>query len=246
MDDLIQALHEKITELLQQAQELDKTLELHSENEAPPKETVERIGNLLHNICDALTKTAMQLRDPKSPLQELVRRLDGIPMVGPASLLERFLEEHKQFFINKLHVPPATVTKLIDYLKREAEEGDARLTDQHTLDPNIVIETLESFRDVVCDLSRMARDLEIIWSPDLIKPVVKGVIGTCLVVSDITGAILAPDFTGFVLFKAVKSTMAGVRLVTASVSAIKERLSGWRFKVNQHYLNNKRPPKPKR
>src|SRR4051794_6102246 len=109
MDDLIQALHDTVAKLLEQAQELDTTLDDQDQDSSPGAETLRKIRDLLHDICDALTRTTALLRDPKSPLHELVKRLDGVPMVGPASFLKRFLDEHEKFLIDTVRVPPKMV-----------------------------------------------------------------------------------------------------------------------------------------
>ena len=239
MEDLIAALHDKIAELLEQAQDLDAALQNAPQSES----TVEKVADLLKRVCNALSETLKMLNDPQSPLHVLARRLENTPLGALPQTLGKFLEEHRQFLEKIVRLPGPTVDKIIDYLKDETE---ARYTDVDVFDSADLIKTLESFRDLVCEISGYAHDLAFVWDPQLIKPIVKGVIGTCMAVGDVTGAIIAhQDPTGWVLVKAIKSTVSGVRTVKKSINAIKERLPGWLSKVKQGRMQRNNPPPPR-
>ncbi len=150
MEDLIAALHDKIAELLEQAQDLDAALQNAPQSES----TVEKVADLLKRVCNALSETLKMLNDPQSPLHVLARRLENTPLGALPQTLGKFLEEHRQFLEKIVRLPGPTVDKIIDYLKDETE---ARYTDVDVFDSAGLIKTLESFRDLVCEISACTR-----------------------------------------------------------------------------------------
>ena len=229
--DLIQLLHEVVTELLKSAEELDGILE--KEGDTPSVEAVKRVGALLKTMCEALSRAHEILSRASSPLQVVVDRINYLEMKVSAASgdLATFLSEHRDFIQKSTGVSPAMLKTVIDALDNQCKQSGSKLDEPHAFDSNGVLGALESLRDITCQISQVADDLQLIWDPDLLRSVVKGVIGSCVIVTDVTAAASAPDVTGFVLLKAIKSTVAGTSMVVNAVKDVRSRWTEWRLRV---------------
>lgn len=234
MDDLIEYLHKLASEMLEQANELGADLDV------PPPGWLERAQTALDKLCSTLTRLHEALERPGSPLLELVRRVDGARLSEGFDRVKQFLDEH-QGVIQALGVNPERAKRIIEGLK-ELVTGDGtenietpqtikrrptngtEESSSRTVYAEEIFESLAEFSELVCSLSKAAEFAGDVLTPQVLKAVAEGTSGVALVVVDVTGAVtVAPhDMTGWVLVKAVKSTVSGFKMVRKATGVLKD------------------------
>ena len=171
-----------------------------------------------------------------SPLSELERRVDGVKLAAEQSELKRFLISHEKL-IRSLVVPQHAVSEALRLLKQEIEDGGSTAIDNpETLDSAELLDALKELKDFVCRFSGNVSLLRKVWRPGLVLVCVDGVIGACLIVIDITGALAVPHLTAFVLVKAVKSTWSGCRLIKRVIKEGEGMWASWKTAIKQYDL----------
>jgi len=226
----IAALDSKARELLELAHDLDANL-----NSLPIETLLPRIDAFLSKSCAALGEIEEIFKGSGSPLDELVRRIDGAIVAAAASRLDEFLGDHAQM-LKRLGVSQETIDKTLDLLKATmTSDPDLALEQPATLkegpDDNRLEEALKElseFRKFVCELQASTHRLKEILDLRPIKACIQGVTGVCLVVVDTTGALTVPDPTAWVYVKAVKSVWSGFKMMRKAFSAAKESFHEWK------------------
>ncbi len=237
LEDLLFELHEKASELLDYASGLKDAVQ--NAPQLPSDEIVARVETLLKQSCLALRRVVEIVQHKTdSPLSELTKRIDGTLLSRDQSDLKLFLTTHEKL-IRHLGVSTEAVDRAMALLRGELESGESRLDRPETLNPEAIIEALETLRDFVCELSAQASLFKKVWPRDLLLECANGVIGGCLIIVDITGALTAPHVTAFVFFKAVKSTWSGYRLVKKAVARGKDLWQSWKAAVGQENVKLK-------
>lgn len=234
MDDLIGYLHKLASEMLEQANELGADLDV------PPPGWLEKAQTALDKLCSTLTNLHEALERPSSPLLELVRRVDGVRLSEGFDRVKQFLDEH-QSAIQALGVDSERAKRIVEGLK-ELVTGDGtenietpqtvkqrptngtEESSSRTVYAEEVIESLAEFRDLVCYLSKAAEFAGDVLTPQVLKAVAEGTAGVALIVVDVTGAVtVAPhDLTGWVLVKAVKSTVSGFKMAKKATGVLRD------------------------
>ena len=235
MEDWIYDLDTWARELLADAKDLDEKL---NEIGKAAKPNIEQLGNiekLLGTLCKNLTNVAEVLRQPTGPLTSLIEKLDGAKVSTDApGALVRFLTSHERMLI-RIGVPTKAIDALLQQLKSHMSNSLDRLEAPQTITPNDgseFIEQVKSLSKLICEIHSNAELFNKAFDFELLKECVHGVIGTCLIVVDITGALTAPHVTVFVLVKAVKSTWSGYRMVKRSVGIIKDKWQSFKGTIS--------------
>jgi hypothetical protein len=224
IDPILQALNKLAAELLEKAEALSGPIE----NTA---EAAEKIRAVLDGACDALSTVHKLLSGSGSPLPEIERRMGGTLHAAPLVRLREFLDEHRDAIravtLNSRRVE-GTIDRLLALLNEDVDRGG-----QHELDKGElwegsgpVLGTIAEFRDLVCEVAHDPNLGAILASPQLPSAIVSGMIGTAVVIVDVTGAAaVAPhDWTGWTLVRAVKSVWSGISRIRPAVSTIRETL----------------------
>lgn len=216
MHDIITILNDAAKELLTEAHRLEAAI-----NNATDKP--EELKKQLKRFCKILTIMLNNLEHTNSPLRRLVNWLGGIKLSATSERLGEYLREHGAAF-ERLGIPKEIIESAMNSLRLEAKGSENALDKPQTVTIDDVIKPISEFRDLVC---KIAKGATITLTPvEIARQVVKGAIGTATVVVDITGGIHAApvDPTCWVVFKAVKSVCAGVRMVKKAVANIKEMI----------------------
>lgn len=249
MEDWIFELNELAKKLLANASDLDDELDKFA-NGSPSTEFVGEVKDKLGSMCNALTEVGEILSQQDGPLGRLIQKLDGAKVCADAAgNLKRFLDSHEKMLRN-IGVPKEMIDELLGQLAKQLKGGYPNIEEPQTItnkDGNDFKKQLDELRKLICEIHKNAELFNDVWNPEILRVCVKGVMGACLIVVDITGALAAPDFTGFVLVKAVKSTWSGYRMVTNAVEKIRGLWDGLkggvRVKVRQENLKKHKPPK---
>lgn len=233
MDELIDAINKLATELLQAAQDLDAQL-----GEANPNHEV--LKDLLHRICDVLTKIVESLEQEPSPLRRLVRMLDGTLAAQTFDRLAGYIADHRAALV-RLRVPDQLIERVVASLHDQAEDGENALDRPQTLRLDDAIAPLKSLRDLVCGIANAADIAKILATPALLKQIVGATLGAATIVVDVTSAVAASsmDPIGWVLVKAVKSVWAGVIMVRSAIREIKGMLKSLRDGAEQQQVEER-------
>jgi hypothetical protein len=113
-------------------------------------------------------------------------------------------------------------------LRDAVEAGGEHAIDQPEAFPSndTGVGTIANFQRLVCEIANsqlLAQALEV---PDILRDVLDGVIGTAIVVIDITGAATAIHtgvWDGWVFVKAAKSVWSGVTKVQKAYNGLREK-----------------------
>jgi hypothetical protein len=226
--DFIFELNQKARELLEHATELDEELDKKPSTSDPDR--LARIQKHMDSLCSAMTKVVEILELPSSPLDRFFKRTHGVLMLPDvADSLRHFLRAHEQQ-LHGMGVSERATEKFKALLEEQAygSMDDPVRVDQVTKDEGGkdvgILVDLKKLQDLVCDCAKVVGQVANIGKLNLLKPCVKGVMGAAAVVIDITGLFTVPDVTGWVLFKAAKSTWVGGKLVKNAIGSISEAL----------------------
>ncbi|MBX3027866.1 hypothetical protein KF840_23480 [bacterium] len=214
----VEELHRIAVELLRNGEELQNILD---RKDSPG--LLERIPSLLSALCETVSRLHELLGDPNSPLADVVRRAAGI-QYSAVGHLERFLTEHSNT-LKSLGISPVFVDRVRDVLREQVDaRGEHDLENPEILDPEVV-EIVRDFSTLVCEVSRIPE-----VTREMLEGVAEGVIGTALVVVDITSAAtVAPhDFTGWTLVKVIKSVWSGTTKIRRAIGRLKEAIAFFR------------------
>ena len=245
----IAALDSKARELLELANDLEESLD------ALPTETLlPKIDAFLSKACAALGEVELIFNGNDSPLDELVRRIDGAVVAAASSRLNEFLNDHAQM-LKRIGVSQKTIDKTLQLLESTMKsDSDLSLDHPATLERDsddkrlaLALEELHEFRKFVCALQASTQQLREVLDVRPIKACVQGVAGVCLVVVDTTGALTVPDPTAWVYVKAVKSVWSGFKLMRKAFEAAKDSFHSWQSALkaekDQQILKGKKSPR---
>jgi hypothetical protein len=210
-DVFLEELHQRAQELLNDATDLDKAIQGSTK---PTRTTAE----ILQRACGALTRIKAILDSKSGPLDRLVAKVGGVIVGATAEKVwDDFVKEHEDL-LRTFGVSEG----LLKQLRKDLEEDispDERLAPE-TVDARYIKDRISDIQQLICSLAQEAKEHTL--TPELIGQCVKGLIGASMIVVDITGALTVPDVTGIVLFKAVKSTFAGGRMLQKAVGKARD------------------------
>jgi hypothetical protein len=214
---IIFELNEKARDLLEGGEKLEAELSAA----VPDAERRRRIQELMNGLCKGMTSIIEMLQSPSSPLDRFLRHTRGIA-ISPtvARAMDEFVTSHEQQ-LRSIGISEDFIAKVSELLRDESTGKDDATVQ---LDENGLVSNLRTLQELICKIAGVIDQLAELWDPTLLKACVKGVIGAATVVVDITGLFTVPDVTGWVLFKSIKSTFLGGRMVVKAINAINE---GW-------------------
>ncbi len=214
---LISELNEKARALLEGGEKLEAELS----PALPDAERRSRIQDLMNGLCKGMTSIIDMLESPASPVDRFLKHTRGIA-ISPtvAKAMDEFVTAHEQQ-LRGIGISKDIIDKVSNLLRDESTGNDDAPVQ---LDEKGLVSNLRTLQGLICKIAGAIDQLAELWEPTLLKACVKGVIGAATVVVDITGIFTVPDVTGWVLFKSIKSTLLGGRMVTNAINAINE---GW-------------------
>jgi hypothetical protein len=210
-------LNEKARALLEGGEKLEAELS----DALPDAERRSRIQELMNGLCKGMTGIIDMLDSPSSPVDRFLKHTRAIA-ISPtvAKAMDEFVTSHEQQ-LRSIGLSEDIIAKVSKLLRDESTGNDDAPVH---LDETGLVSNLRTLQELICKIAGTIDQLVELWEPKLLKACVKGVIGAATVVVDITGIFTVPDVTGWVLFKSIKSTLIGGRMVTNAINAIKE---GW-------------------
>jgi hypothetical protein len=218
---LLEELNRLALELLENAEAMQQYVEKTEDL----TKGIDQIQKWLEGFCRTLGRVVGLLTHPESPLPLLVQQAGGISVIDDLGRLQVFLDDHR-VVLTRLGVPAGAVDKAIDALKEAVSPGgEADLKKPQTFDADI-LGTLTEFKDLVCEIAHSTLLKGAAETRELLLGVISGVIGTALVVVDVTTAAAALPHGGlgfWVGFKLVKSVWSGVNKVRKAIGTIKDK-----------------------
>ena len=229
---LIFELNEKARALLEGGEKLEAELSAA----VPDAERRSRIQELMNRLCHGMTSIMVLLDSPSSPIDRFLKHTRGIA-ISPtvAKAMDEFLTSHEQQ-LRSIGISGGIIAKVTQLLRDESTGNDDAPVQ---LDEKGLISNLRTLQGLICQVAGAVDQLVELWDPKLLKACVKGVIGAATVVVDITGIFTIPDVTGWVLFKSIKSTLLGGRMVANAINAINEGWQSFVTRRNQKILPDK-------
>lgn len=221
MEDWIELLNEYAATLLNNADELNELIE-EQVSEVIKQEDIPHFKEIFGNMCNALTLIVGILDGENAPLPRLIKELSGIDLPAHKVDLEDFLKSHHEMLM-KIGAPPRLIKQLLDMMSQESIETPQTVTQENG--ENFKRE-INELRNIICSMHQNVEKIDNALNLEVARACVKGTMGASLIVVDVTGAFMVPDMTGFVLYKAVKSTWTGYRWV---VDGVKRLRKSWRW-----------------
>jgi len=248
VDDVIEELNRLAKLLLRETDKLEATI--GRDGDTPLSgERLSTVRRVFDSACRHLTALEKALGKSDGHLAHLIDRFDGASVSVLASdATRRFLDAHRASFA-RIGVPQETIDSLIASLEEHVREGTIRMDEATTLSSSegqAILDQLRALRDLLCDIHAHAELLAQIWGPEFAQACIQGIRGACVIVVDITGAMLTAHLTAFALYVAAKSVWSGYRRVQSAVEKIRSRWSALKSsvasKAKQERIKKGAPP----
>jgi hypothetical protein len=220
--DAIDALNRAARNLLEDASQLDDELK-----KSAAARNLDSLKSLTQKLCQGMQEV-VGLLDPKSPVLGRFReKTEGVTYGAKgAAALKSFLDDHEKALL-KAGVSAKAIEKLKRVLRSENKGGKNFVE----TDAKGMVARVRELQQLICNSAAFIDQLA--GATDVLKGVVKGAMGVATIVVDITGLLTIPDVTGIVIFKAVKSTFVGGRMVYKAIDAIKSGFKKLRLRLKR-------------
>ena len=207
LSDLIFELHEQARDLFDNVSQLDAALD-----EETGRSRTHEIADMMKKLCAGMSNV-VRLIDNPSIVDRFFRVTGGVavaPRVEKA--LDEFLDAHEKQ-LRGIGVSGTAIERLRKMLEKES--GNENEDDSVTVSSDL-LENLQTMQKLVCKSAELAGLID----RSVLKSCVKGVMGAATVVVDITGLLTVPDVTGLIIWKAVKSTWFGGKMVKEAIEVV--------------------------
>jgi hypothetical protein len=243
-EELINVLKELAGKLFDRADQLDALAD-----QIDPEQWVELAdyADGLRAACAELTKVHEALSQDEGAVVEWLAAKAAeysVSVSSPDQKVQQFLQEHLDAIgavLKERRVPQRMEAWLSD---RIAGLAGSFAEKSGPIDRKDVMETVGNLRDGVCAGAVLAGRVRGEDVQNLLRGTAQGLIGVGTVVIDITtaasAAISGTDFTGWVLFKAVKSVQFGVSLVKGAAEKVQSAVA----RIRRSILAGKAPKPP--
>lgn len=191
---------------------------------------------MLSENCEALTGILKVFTgdESESPLH-IIKNKIGPTLLGiDEKDFDQLLNAEKAL-LKRIGLSEKSITSTIEQM--EQIKNDLLLTNE-SFDPNDVIKTLEEFKSIICEISKIGELQNDFVNLELVKLCVKGLVDVCVVSGDILSVFTVPDPTPFTFLRSVKSVYSGVK----SLKNISEKL-GNKYRSYMKLIRSKKKHK---
>lgn len=211
--DILIELNSRARQLLEDAQHLDEAIDA-----SEGIRDVESVKRILKRLCDGMSEIVKQVHPESSLLSRLFKRTGKVTYApNIAGAVEEFVRVHEQQ-LRSMGVSERMLEKLKAAIRQSAgPEGEPVQIDVEAIGRN-----LRNMRELICHGANITD--KVVSSKEILKGCVQGAMGAATIVIDITTVFTVPDVSGIIIYKTVKSTIVGGRMVHKAIRSIRTGL----------------------
>lgn len=211
--DILIELNNRARELLQDAQHLDEAIDA-----SDGLRNVENIKRIMQRLCNGMSAIVEHVHPEKPLLSRLFRRTGKVTYTpNIAGAIEEFIRVHEQQ-LRSLGISD----KMLEKIKAAIRQSAGPEGEPVQIDIDAIARNLRNIRELICHGAHITD--QIVSSKEVLKGCVQGAMGAATIVIDITTVFTVPDVTGIIIYKTVKSTIVGGRMVYKAIRSIRTGL----------------------